>query len=131
MEQAHSCALRSILSFNSLTLGIQILLLYHNTHEKSSGQYIGLICDESLTCRGLNSNPGHFGSSAFILVLCGESRLLVSWCAGSRCDMVGSDEDHGSSKRPNVEDRGWSSTGWTIRRSGDAVCGLHRARGDE
>jgi hypothetical protein len=28
--------------------------------EKSSDQYLGLICDESLTCRGLNSNPGCF-----------------------------------------------------------------------
>jgi hypothetical protein len=50
--------------------------------------------------------------------------------------MVGSDEDHGRSRRPGVEDRGWSSTGWVIgdrviKRSGDAVCGLHRAQGDE
>jgi hypothetical protein len=29
------------------------------------------------------------------LCLCGESRLLVSWCAGGRCTMTGSDEDHG------------------------------------
>jgi hypothetical protein len=34
--------------------------------EKPSGQYLGLICDESLTCRGLNSNLGHFGSFTFI-----------------------------------------------------------------
>jgi hypothetical protein len=50
--------------------------------------------------------------------------------------MAGSDEDHGESRRPGVEDRGWSDTGWvlggrTIGRSGDVVCGLHRARGDE
>jgi hypothetical protein len=50
--------------------------------------------------------------------------------------MASSDEDHGRSRRPYVEDRGWSDTGrvldgWTIGRSGDAVCGLHRARGDE
>jgi hypothetical protein len=62
--------------------------------------------------------------------------LLVSWCAGSRCDMAGSDEDHGRSRRPGAEDRGWSSTGRvlsgrTIGRSGDAVCGLYRAHGDE
>jgi hypothetical protein len=31
--------------------------------EKPSGQYLGLICDESLTCHGLNSNPGGFGGS--------------------------------------------------------------------
>jgi hypothetical protein len=35
--------------------------------EKPRVQYLGLICDESLTCRGLNSNPGHFGSFTFIL----------------------------------------------------------------
>jgi hypothetical protein len=34
--------------------------------EKPSGQYLGLICDESLTCRGLNLNPRHFGSFTFI-----------------------------------------------------------------
>jgi hypothetical protein len=25
--------------------------------------------------------------------------LLVSWCAGGRCDMAGNDEDHGRSRR--------------------------------
>jgi hypothetical protein len=50
--------------------------------------------------------------------------------------MVGSNEDHGRSRRPGLEDRGWSSigrvlNGRVIGRSGDAVCGLHRARGDE
>jgi hypothetical protein len=34
--------------------------------EKPSGQFIGLICDESLTYRGLNSNLGHFGGSTTI-----------------------------------------------------------------
>jgi hypothetical protein len=41
--------------------------------------------------------------------------LLISWCAGGRCDMVGSDEDRGRSRRPSVEYRGWSdrlSTRW-------------------
>jgi hypothetical protein len=62
--------------------------------------------------------------------------LLVSWCHGGRCDIVGSDEDRGRSRRPGVEDRGWSSTGRVlggraIERSGDTVCGLHHARGDE
>jgi hypothetical protein len=47
--------------------------------------------------------------------------------------MAGSDEDHGRSRRLSVEDRGWSSTGrvlsgWAIERSGDVVCGLHRAQ---
>jgi hypothetical protein len=84
----------------------------------------------------LNSNPGHFGSFSFIFVSCGESRLLVSWCVGSRCDMTGSDENLGRSKRHGAEDQGWSSTGrvlggQTIGRSGDAMCGLYRAHGDE
>jgi hypothetical protein len=38
--------------------------------------------------------------------------------------MARSDEDRGMSRRPGAEDRGWS------HRSGGAVCGLHRARGD-
>jgi hypothetical protein len=81
-------------------------------------------------------NPEHFDSFTFILVSCEKSCLLVSWCSGSRCDMAGSDDDRGRSRRPDVEDRGWSSTGRVlggraIERSGDAVCGLHCARGDE
>jgi hypothetical protein len=64
--------------------------------------------------------------------LYGETHLHVSWCAGDRCNMAGSDEDHGRSRRPGVEDRGRSSTGQvlsgrTIERSGDTVCGLQRA----
>jgi hypothetical protein len=58
--------------------------------DKPSGQYLGFNCDESLTYRGLNLNPGHVSSFTFILVSCGESRLLVSWCAGGRCGMAGS-----------------------------------------
>jgi hypothetical protein len=47
--------------------------------------------------------------------------------------MAGSDEDYGRSRRPDTEDREWSSTGrvldgWTIERSGDTVCDLHRAQ---
>jgi hypothetical protein len=38
---------------------------------------------------------------------------------------MGNNNDCVRSKRPGVEDRRWS------HRSGDAVCGLHRARGDE
>jgi hypothetical protein len=50
--------------------------------------------------------------------------------------MVDNDEDHGRSRRPDVEDRGWSSTYrilgcQTIERLADAVCHLHRAQGDE
>jgi hypothetical protein len=57
-------------------------------------------------------------------------------CVGVRCGMVRNDEDRDRSRRPGVEDRGWSSTGWilsgqTIGRSSYAVCGLHHAYGDE
>jgi hypothetical protein len=41
---------------------IYILYIY----EKLSGQYVGLIGDESLICRGLNSNPERFDSFTFI-----------------------------------------------------------------
>jgi hypothetical protein len=47
----------------------------------------------------------------------GESRLLVFWCAGDRCDMECSDVDCGTSRRPGAEDRGWS------HRSGTRVPG--------
>jgi hypothetical protein len=43
--------------------------------------------------------------------------LLVSWCAGGRCDMVCSDEDRDRSMRPGAEDRGWShrlGTRWRL-----------------
>jgi hypothetical protein len=73
----------------------------------------------------------------FYLYLCfvGESRFLVSWCAGGRCGMAFSDENRGRSRRPGVEDRDGHTcrvlSGRAIERSGDVECGLHRARGDE
>jgi hypothetical protein len=45
---------------------------------------------------------------SFTFVSFGESRLLVSWCAGGRCGMACSNEDCGRSRRPGAEDRGWS-----------------------
>jgi hypothetical protein len=39
---------------------------------------------------------------------CGESRLLVSWCACDMCSMAGNKKDRSRSMRPNAEDRGWS-----------------------
>jgi hypothetical protein len=89
-----------------------------------------------LTCLGLNSNPCGFGGSTLPSILCEESCLLISWCAGDRCYMVGSDEDRGGSMRPGVEDRGWSNTGQilggrTIKRSDDAMCDLHRTQRDD
>jgi hypothetical protein len=53
-------------------------------------------------------NSGHFGSFTFIFVSFAELCLLVSWCAGGRCGMVGSNEDHGRSRRPSAEDQTWS-----------------------
>jgi hypothetical protein len=41
----------------------------------------------------------------FTFSLFGESRLLVSWCAGGRCDMACSDVDRDTSRRPGAEDR--------------------------
>jgi hypothetical protein len=66
-------------------------------------------------------------------ILVGELYLLVSWCADDMCDMMGSD---GRSRRPAVEDQGWSSTGRVlggqmVKRSGDTMCGLYCAQVDE
>jgi hypothetical protein len=72
-------------------------------------------CDESLTCQGLNLNLRYFSSFTFISILFGESCLLFLWCAGGRCCMVCSDEDHGRSRRPGAEDQRWLhrlSTQW-------------------
>jgi hypothetical protein len=76
--------------------------------EKPSGQFLGLICDESLTCWGLNSNLRHFNLFYLYLYPCGESCLLVSWCVSDRCGMADSDKNHGRSRRPSAENRGWS-----------------------
>jgi hypothetical protein len=71
----------------------------------------------------------------FIFVSFGESRLLVSWCAGGRCGMACSNEDRGRSRRPSAETRDGRTSrvlgGRAIERSGGAMCGLHRACGDE
>jgi hypothetical protein len=62
--------------------------------------------------------------------------LLVLWCECGRSDMADSDEDRGRTRRPGAEDQGWSSTGQVlggrmIEWSGDVVCSLYRAQGDE
>jgi hypothetical protein len=41
---------------------------------------------------------------SFTLVSFGESRFLVSWYAGGRCDMTCNDEDRDRSSRPGAED---------------------------
>jgi hypothetical protein len=58
---------------------------------------------------------------------CGESCLLVSWCAGGRCGKVGSDEDHGRSRRLGAKDQGWSHRSGT-RWPDDRQVGRHRVR---
>jgi hypothetical protein len=57
----------------------------------------------------------------------GESRLLVSWCAGDRCNMACSDMDRGTSRRPGAEDRGWSHRSGTRVPDGREV-GWRRVR---
>jgi hypothetical protein len=57
----------------------------------------------------------------------GESRLLVSWYAGGRCDMACSDVDRGTSRRPDAEDRGWSHRSGTWVPGGREV-GWRRVR---
>jgi hypothetical protein len=49
--------------------------------------------DESLIYRGLNSNAGYFGCFTPICS-CVESRLLISWCVGDRCNMADNGENH-------------------------------------
>jgi hypothetical protein len=71
---------------------------------------------------------------SFTFVSLGELHLLVSWCAGGKCGMTCSDENHGRSRRPGVEDRRWShrlgTWWWAVERSGGAMCGLHQGHGD-
>jgi hypothetical protein len=64
---------------------------------------------------------------SFTFVSFGESCLLVSWCAGSRCDMACSDEDRDRSRRHGAEDRGWSHMSDTRWPDGREV-GWHRVR---
>jgi hypothetical protein len=45
-------------------------------------------------CSSLNLNSTHFGwTNPYWVIWCGETRLLVSWCVGGKCDMAGNDED--------------------------------------
>jgi hypothetical protein len=47
--------------------------------------------------------------------------LLVLWCAGGKCGMACSDEDHGKSRRPSANDQGWSHRSGTQWSSGQEV----------
>jgi hypothetical protein len=104
--------------------------------EKPSCQYLGLICDESLTCHGLNSNPGHFRGSTTISLFHVEKRVWLS----RGVQVTGATWREAMRNVAGVGDlvqrTGDGRTGRvlgdrTIERSGDTVCGLHRARGDE
>jgi hypothetical protein len=48
------------------------------TTKKPSGQYLGLICDESLTCRGLNLNLGCFSSFYIYALVRVENQVRLS-----------------------------------------------------
>jgi hypothetical protein len=64
---------------------------------------------------------------SFTFVSFRESCLLVSWCAGGRCDMTYSDKDRGRSRRPGAEDREWSHRSGTWWPGGREV-GWHYVR---
>jgi hypothetical protein len=71
-------------------------------------------------------NPGRFGGFTFVFVSCGESRLLIMWCAGDRCGMTDSDEDRDRSRRPSAE-VGFSVAGRSRGRvTLCAVCIMHK-----
>jgi hypothetical protein len=83
----------------------------------------------------LNSNPGHFSCFTFFFVSFEESLLFVSWCAGGGVapqvamrimtgvgDLV---------QRTGDGHTGQVLSGRMIESLGDAVCGLHCARGEE
>jgi hypothetical protein len=79
----------------------------------------------------LNSNSRHFGSVTFISVSFGESCGVqvagAAWHAATRI-MVGVED---LMQRTGDGHTGRVLSGRAIERSGGAVCGLHRARGDE
>jgi hypothetical protein len=92
-------------------------------------------CDELLTWRGLNSNPGWFIYFTFIFV-CLENRVCLShgvqvagaaWRATTRF-MAGVGD---LMQRIGDGRTGRILGGRAIERSGDAMCGLHHARGDK
>jgi hypothetical protein len=100
---------------------------------KPSDQYLGLICDESLTCRGLNSNLGYFSSFTFIFVHVENSVCLsrgvqvagATWRAAMRIvagvgELVQRIGDSQAQVRYLVAERSGGRD--------DAVCGLHRAQ---
>jgi hypothetical protein len=103
--------------------------------EKPSGQYLGLICDESLTCLGLNLNLGHFGGFYLlslyrvenhvflpcVVLVIGMSRQAATRIVTGVGDLVQSTRDARTCQV--LDDR-------VIERPSDAVCGLYHAQRD-
>jgi hypothetical protein len=70
---------------------------------------------------------------SFTLVSFGESHLLVSWCAGAAWRAVTRTVAEVGDLMQRTGDgyTGRVFGGRAVERSGDAMCGLHRAHGDE
>jgi hypothetical protein len=63
---------------SKLKLCAFVLSMYATKGRLRKQVVLGLICDELLTCLGLNLNPRNFGGSTLLYVSCGETCLLVS-----------------------------------------------------
>jgi hypothetical protein len=70
---------------------------------------------------------------SFIFVSFEESHLLVSWCAGAAWRAISSIVAVVGDlvQRTGDSHTGRILSGRAIKKSGDAVCGLHHAHGDE
>jgi hypothetical protein len=95
--------------------------------QKLSGQFLGLIVMSHWLGEVWIRIRDNFVLFFFYLCFVGESCLLVSWYVGGRCDMTCSDEDRDRSRRPGVEDWGWSHRSGT-RWSGNREVGWRRVR---
>jgi hypothetical protein len=77
--------------------------------EKPSGQYL------SLSCRGLNSNLGHFDYFTFIICFVWKITFACLVVCRWQVQHDDNDKDRGKSRTPDADDRGWSrrsSTRW-------------------
>jgi hypothetical protein len=92
-------------------------------------------CDESLTWRGLNSNPGQFRFVFLLSLFRSENRICLSrgvqvagaaWRAATRTVAGVGDlmQRTGDGRTDRV------LGGRAVERSGGAVCGLHLTHGD-
>jgi hypothetical protein len=59
-------------------LCVFVLSMYSSRGRLRNQVVLGLICDEQLTCLGLNLNPEIFCDSTLLSVSCGEMCLLIS-----------------------------------------------------